>query len=194
VVDKHSRRAAVSAARAAMPAEEREAARRAIRRAVMTRCQDLRLPPGTRVAAYEPLRTEPGSPELLADLHAAGFQVLVPLTMPDRDLDWLSWPAAAAADDDDAARQPLGPDAIRTAGLILVPAFAVDLAGRRLGRGGGSYDRALARVPVGTPVAALIFTGELIERVPVEAWDQPVTAIVSPAGWLDIAGTGRRNT
>jgi 5-formyltetrahydrofolate cyclo-ligase len=172
-----------------MPAEDREAARRAIRRAVMTRCDELRLPPGIRVAAYEPLRTEPGSPELLADLHAAGFQVIVPLTLPDRDLDWLSWPAAA-----DVPRQPLGPDAIRTAGLILVPAFAVDLAGRRLGRGGGSYDRALARVPVGAPVAALIYADELIERVPTEAWDQPVTAIVSPAGWLEVAETGRRNT
>jgi 5-formyltetrahydrofolate cyclo-ligase len=170
-----------------MLVEERESARHAIRRAVMARCQELRLPPGSRVAAYEPLRTEPGSPELLADLHAAGYQVIVPLTLPDRDLDWLPWPAVGEA-------QPLGPDAIRTAGLILVPAFAVDLAGRRLGRGGGSYDRALARVPAGTPVAALIFAGELIERVPTEPWDQPVTAVVSPAGWLDLTQTGRRNT
>jgi 5-formyltetrahydrofolate cyclo-ligase len=172
-----------------MPAEEREAARQAIRRAVLARCQELRLPPGTRVAAYEPLRTEPGSAELLADLHAAGFQVIVPLTLPDRDLDWLSWPAEA-----ETSHRPLGPAAIGTAGLVLVPAFAVDLAGRRLGRGGGSYDRALARVPAGTPVAALIFAGELLEQVPTEAWDQPVTAVVSPAGWLDLAETGRRNT
>jgi 5-formyltetrahydrofolate cyclo-ligase len=175
-----------------MPAEDLEAARRAIRRAVLRRCQELRLPPGTRVAAYEPLRTEPGSPELLADLHAAGFQVIVPLTLPDRDLDWLSWPAPT--DSPGSPVQPLGPAAIGTAGLVLVPAFAVDRSGRRLGRGGGSYDRALARVPAGTTVAALIFADELIERVPTEVWDQPVTAVVTPAGWFELGETGRRNT
>src|SRR4051794_6734813 len=141
-----------------MPAGEREAARWAIRLAVLRRCQELRLPPGTRVAAYEALRTEPGSPELLADLHAAGFQVIVPLTLPDRDLDWLPWPAPT-----DSPERPLGSAAIGTAGLVLVPAFAVDRSGRRLGRGGGSYDRALARVPAGTTVAALIFADELVE-------------------------------
>ena len=143
---------------------------------MLSHCRDSRLPPGTLVAAYEPLPTEPGSPELLADLHAAGFQVIVPLTLPDRDLDWSSWPAGQAG----TPPLPLGPAAVGTAGLVLVPAFAVDLAGRRLGRGGGSYDRALARVPAGTPVAALIFAGELIERVPTDAWDHPVTAVVSP--------------
>jgi 5-formyltetrahydrofolate cyclo-ligase len=90
--------------------------------------------------------------------------------------------------------QPLGPAAIGTAGLVLVPAFAVDRSGRRLGRGGGSYDRALARVPAGTTVAALIFADELIERVPTEVWDQPVTAVVTPAGWFELGETGRRNT
>lgn len=172
-----------------MPAEDLEAARRAIRLAVLRRCQELRLPPGTRVAAYEPLRTEPGSPELLADLHAAGLRVIVPLILPDRDLDWLSWPAPT-----DSSVQPLGPAAIGTAGLVLVPAFAVDRAGRRLGRGGGSYDRALARVPAGTTVAALVFADELIERVPTEAWDRPVTAVVTPDGWLELGESGRRNT
>ncbi|MFL6163260.1 MAG: 5-formyltetrahydrofolate cyclo-ligase [Jatrophihabitantaceae bacterium] len=187
--DKDSLRASVRAARSAMPAEERETARQAIRRAVLRQCRELPLPAGSRIAAYEPLRTEPGSVELLRDLRAAGYQVIVPRTLPDRDLDWLPWtePAATPA-------QSLGRDAIGTAALVLVPAFAVDLAGRRLGRGGGSYDRALARVPAGTVTAALIFAGELVERVPTAAWDQPVTAVVNPTGWLDLTRTGRRNT
>lgn len=184
-----------------MPADQRNAARLAIRRAVLQRCRDLSLPAGARVAGYQPLRTEPGSVELLVDLHAAGYQVIVPYTLPDRDLDWLPWspdrPAGAPSRIGAQATPPppdvLGPAAIGTAALVLVPALAVDRAGHRIGRGGGSYDRALARVPAGTVVAALIFSGELVDRVPTDPWDRPVTAVVSPAGWLDLPGTGRRN-
>ncbi len=216
MTDKDSLRAAVRAARAGMPDTARNAARRAIRRAVLQRCRDLGLPAGSRVAAYQPLRTEPGSVKLLEELHAAGYQVIVPWTLPDRDLDWLPWspgasagipraaveaggpdPAACAGTPQPAVPAPvgtpaeaLGPAAIATARLVLVPAFAVDLAGRRLGRGGGSYDRALARVLTGTVIAALLFEQELVERVPTDAWDQPVTAVVGPPGWLELPADG----
>ena len=50
--------------------------------------------------------------------------------------------------------------------MVLVPALAVDRTGMRLGRGGGSYDRALGRVPVGTFVCALLYDGEVLDRVP----------------------------
>jgi 5-formyltetrahydrofolate cyclo-ligase len=82
----------------------------------------------------------------------------------------------------------LGPAAIGTAALVLVPAFAVDGAGQRLGRGGGSYDRALLRVAVQTPIAALLFDGEIVDQVPIEEWDLPVTAVVTPEGWRDLLG------
>src|SRR5680860_1634359 len=49
-------------------------------------------------------------------------------------------------------------------------------------RGGGSYDRALARVPVGTFVCALLYDGELLDRVPAAGHDRPVTAAVTPTG------------
>ena len=178
-----------------MPDDERAAARRAIRRAVSQRCRELTLPAGALVAAYRPLRTEPGSVELLDELTAAGYRVIVPHTLPDLDLDWLPWKPSVVADPVGSSGSPeaLGPTTIATAALVLVPAFAVDRAGRRLGRGGGSYDRALARVPAGTVVAALLFTGELVERVPTDPWDRPVTAVVTPAGWLDLPGTGRGN-
>lgn len=219
MTDKESLRAAVRASRSAMSSAERTAARQAIREVVLRRCRDLALPAGARVAAYQPLRTEPGSVELLAALHSAGYQVVVPHTLPDRDLDWLPWPRPASGSHPSASpilselpdgpgnppasplRPPvqtpsdaLGVAAIGTAALLLVPALAVDRQGRRLGRGGGSYDRALARVPPGTVVAALVFADELVERVPTDPWDRPVTAAVSPHGWLDLTRTGRRNT
>jgi 5-formyltetrahydrofolate cyclo-ligase len=133
------------------------------------------------VAAYVPLRTEPGSVELLASLVARGVRVLVPHTLPDRDLDWTQWSAGGPG-------PLLGPDAVATAGLVLVPALAVALDGTRLGRGGGSYDRALRRVPPGTPTAALVFADEVLPEVPGEEWDVPMTAAVTPDGWLGLGG------
>ena len=85
-----------------------------------------------RVAGYLPLRTEPGSVELLDGLSAVGIEVLVPVLLPNRDLDWAEWRAA---------REQLGPTggvaAIARADAVLAPALAVAADGTRLGRGGG---------------------------------------------------------
>lgn len=173
---KASLRSRVKEMRATLGESDITTARSRVARAVLTWLEASRLPPGTRVAAYVPMRTEPGSTELLAGLRAAGFEVIVPLTLADNDLDWQTWSPESPG-------PPLGPDAITTAQLVLVPAFAVDPAGRRLGRGGGSYDRALARVGPGTVLAALLYEDEFVDEVPVDPWDRAVTAVVTPSGW-----------
>ena len=183
MTDKTSLRATVAATRAAATEQQRARDRAAIRAHVLAGCRAGRVRPGSLIAAYEPLRTEPGSTELLAALVAAGHRLIVPVTLADRDLDWSSWPPAG-----DGERPRLGLDAIAAAALVLVPAFAVDPAGHRLGRGGGSYDRALARLPAGTPVAALLYRDEVLPEVPVDSWDRPVSSVVTPDGWHDLTG------
>jgi 5-formyltetrahydrofolate cyclo-ligase len=66
--------------------------------------------------------------------------------------------------------------------VVLVPALAVDARGNRLGRGGGSYDRALARVGGQVPTIALLYDAELLAHVPAEPHDQRVRAAVARAG------------
>lgn len=158
------------AARRALAPEEIERARAAVRAHVLERVT------GGCIAAYEPLRTEPGSTELLAALVARGLRVLVPVTLPDRDLDWAEWTAGGHG-------SPLGRSAVADAGLVLVPALAVAPDGTRLGRGGGSYDRALRRASPSAVTAALLFDGELREGLPRDPWDVPVRAAVTPSGW-----------
>jgi 5-formyltetrahydrofolate cyclo-ligase len=173
---KQQLRARFGAARAAMPETRREQARAAIRAAVLPRVDDL----GARcVAAYVPFRTEPGSPTLLEELTARRLRVLVPVTLADRDLDWAEWTT-------DGAGSPLGTNAIAAADVVLVPALAVATDGTRLGRGGGSYDRALARCRQHAPIAALLFSGEFVESLPRDPWDHPVTAVVTPDGWRSL--------
>jgi len=67
-----------------------------------------------------------------------------------------------------------------------VPALAVAADGTRLGRGGGSYDRALPRVRGETAIVALLYSDEVRAELPSDAWDVPVTAYVTPDGWTPI--------
>jgi 5-formyltetrahydrofolate cyclo-ligase len=74
---------------------------------------------------------------------------------------------------------------------VVVPALAVDRRGVRLGRGGGSYDRALARLAAGATAVALLHDGELLDALPAEAHDRAVTAAVTPSGgWCDLPDIG----
>lgn len=139
------------------------------------------------VAAYVSLSNEPGTGPLLERLRSLGRRVILPVLLPDNDLDWALYtgpdalvPASRGLLEPTGRR--LGPDAVATADVVLCPALAVDRRGFRLGRGGGSYDRALARVPVGTFVCTLLYDGELVDRVPAEEHDRPVTAVVTPRG------------
>lgn len=133
------------------------------------------------VAAYVSVGREPGTGPLLDALTAAGKRVLLPVLLPDNDLDWAAYDGPAGLVPAtrgllEPAGRPLGTDAIATADAVLVPGLAVDRHGRRLGRGGGSYDRALGRVPVGTFVCVLLNGDEVLDRVPVAAHDRPVSA------------------
>lgn len=139
------------------------------------------------VAAYVSVGAEPGTGPLLHALVAAGKRVLLPVLLPDDDLEWARYTgdadlAAARRGLLEPAGQRLGRDAVATADVVLVPGLAVSLQGARLGRGGGSYDRALGRVPVGTFTCVLLHDDEVGLEVPTEPHDRRVRAAVSPGG------------
>ena len=139
------------------------------------------------VAIYISLSNEPGTGPLVEQLHELGRRLILPVLLPDNDLDWAVYQGPQAlAPASRGLLEPvgprLGPEAVATADVVLCPGLAVDRQGYRLGRGGGSYDRALSRVPVGTFVCTLLYDGELLEQVPAERHDLPVTAVVTPSG------------
>ncbi|MGE5831255.1 MAG: 5-formyltetrahydrofolate cyclo-ligase [Micromonosporaceae bacterium] len=182
--EKSAVRAAALAARRALDAQRRAEADQALadRTVTLLRARGI-----TVVAAYVPMTGEPGGLALLPALAAGAELVLLPVREPDGDLDWAPYagPAMLTPTRPSEPTTPrLGRDAIRRAGLVLVPAVAVDRTGMRLGRGGGSYDRALPRVDPTVPVLALLYDGEVAEHVPAQAHDRPVRGVLTPTGEL----------
>jgi 5-formyltetrahydrofolate cyclo-ligase len=134
-----------------------------------------------RVAAFVGLPGEPSTLPLLEALRSRGVGVLLPAVRDDLDLDFREYtgslvpgalgtrepPPAAAVD-------------LATADAVLIPAVAVDALGRRLGRGGGSYDRALRRARHDAALVAVVDDHALVAAVPVSAHDLYVSVIVTP--------------
>jgi 5-formyltetrahydrofolate cyclo-ligase len=183
------------AARQSRTDAERHSAAAEIEKALQALVREIR--PST-VAAYVPVGSEPGGdlPSVLSPF----ARVLLPALLPDGDLDWVTYRGDLRPGPRGLLEPPgrrLGVDAITQAELVIVPALAVDRAGFRLGRGGGSYDRVLHRLAAAGPevpahplrparpmVAALLFDGELVESVPAEPHDRPVHAVITPSGGL----------
>lgn len=181
VASKAALRAQVLQARRAMSPQDRATAAEAIALHLLAERVVAR---ASRVAAYRSMGAEPGTGPLLSRLLELGVEVIVPVVSGD-GLDWVRHDP-----DDDVVRsglgveeptgERLGPDALRDADVVVLPALAVDHAGGRLGRGGGYYDRAL--VDVGATLVALVHAAELLPEVPTEPHDVRVHLAATPSG------------
>ena len=74
--------------------------------------------------------------------------------------------------------------------VLFLPLLAFDRGGRRLGYGGGFYDRTLQTLRKAGPVRAygLGFAGQEMDRVPTDALDQPLDGVVTERGFRQFAG------
>ncbi|XVX19565.1 5-formyltetrahydrofolate cyclo-ligase [Actinomycetota bacterium] len=133
---------------------------------------------GDWVTLYEALPHEPPTAGVAAAMARRGIRVLVPITLPDLDLDWCELEERPIEE-----REPLGHNAIERAKVVFTPGLAVDRGRRRLGQGGGCYDRALPRRAEGTPVIVLLHPGEISgSDLPVAEHDQPVDGVITAEG------------
>ncbi|WP_069161713.1 5-formyltetrahydrofolate cyclo-ligase [Nocardia altamirensis] len=185
--EKHAWRTEIIARRRAETPEEHAADTRALVAAAG------QLDVGAWVCAYVPVRGEPGSTELLDALRTAGARVLVPVTGPPGPLNWAEY---TGTDSLRRARfgllepvaEPLPTSAIAMAGLILVPALAVDRRGVRLGRGAGYYDRTLSAADPGARLVAVVRDDELVDRLPEEPHDRRMGWALTPRAGLQRLG------
>jgi 5-formyltetrahydrofolate cyclo-ligase len=123
---------------------------------------------------------------LLRRLHGAGVPLALPLVEGKRKpLVFRAWTPGDAMDrgvwgipQPKADRPVLEPD------LLLVPLLAFDRTGRRLGYGGGFYDRTLAGLRARKPIVAvgLAYDEQRIDAVPHLDYDQRVDWVLTPSG------------
>ena len=132
------------------------------------------------IALYAPLRDEVQLDRLCARLSAGGCRVAYPrIDGPRLALHWVGEGDALCADRpgplEPRASLPLAPAEALDA--ILVPGLMFDRRGRRLGRGGGHYDRLLAALPRSILTLGICLAEQLVEELPSEPHDVPV-------GWI----------
>jgi 5-formyltetrahydrofolate cyclo-ligase len=148
---------------------------------------------------YFGVGVEPPTLPLINALHNEGHRVLLPVCEPGRELAWVFWDPDAGFEQSQYAPilEPVGerhgPDVAGTAAALFIPATAVDLAGNRVGQGGGYYDKFLGHLATAgknIPLAAVIYDEELLPagEIPEEEFDRPVPAVLAPSGLRALDG------
>jgi 5-formyltetrahydrofolate cyclo-ligase len=145
------------------------------------------LPPFAVVAGYHAVGAELSPWPALRRLQEAGARIVLPVAPqprapllfrafePDQPLE----PDAAMIPSPTDAAEALTPD------LVLAPLIAFDRLGYRLGQGGGYYDRTLAALRSAGRlfVIGLAYAGQEVDRIPIDAHDQPLDAILTESGY-----------
>lgn len=150
----------------------------------------------TSVSCYLSTTLEPGTRTFVNQAIERGLRVLLPSTRADGLLDWV----VATVDGEEATGphgvpepvgELLGPIAVDEVDVLLIPAAAVDVSGMRLGWGRGYYDKTIGSMQKCPPVYAVIFDAELLDEVPTEPHDQPVSGVVTPTRVITFAAQQR---
>ncbi|GAA1739814.1 5-formyltetrahydrofolate cyclo-ligase [Microbacterium paludicola] len=129
--------------------------------------------------------TEPGTRSFINAAIEQGLRVLLPVMREDGLLDWtVASPGGqevqSALGVPEAVGELLGPIAVNDVDLMIVPAAAVDRGGMRMGWGRGFFDKTLGSMARRPPAYAVIYDSELVDSVPQDVHDQPVTGVVTP--------------
>ena len=145
------------------------------------------------VCAYVPVGGEPGSIEMLDLLLRRTGRVLLPVARSTADdspvaLQWGEYRPGHLVAARFGLLEPAEPwlpaTTLAEASVVLVPALAVDRAGVRLGRGRGFYDRTLVHRDPRARLIAVIRDDELLDELPREPHDVPMTHALTPGGGL----------
>jgi len=147
---------------------------------------------GEVVSGYWPFRTEIDPRPLMGRLCAVGARLALPVTPPKGSSEPLRFRLWAPEDglhpSPFGVREPPPSRDIVEPDLLLVPLLAFDRQGGRLGYGAGHYDRALEDLRARKTVRAvgLAFAAQELARVPTDAHDQPLDAVLTERAYIPI--------
>jgi 5-formyltetrahydrofolate cyclo-ligase len=146
---------------------------------------------GNRIALYLPFDRETDTAALIAAARRRGARVFVPVIVDRRHARIRFYPLGA-----ETRRGAFGiavpsllarPIAPRWLNLIVIPLVGVDAVGRRLGMGGGFYDRALEfrrrrRLWPGPHLVGLAFDCQRIDASFADSWDVRLDSLATESG------------
>jgi 5-formyltetrahydrofolate cyclo-ligase len=102
--------------------------------------------PGSVIAGYLPIRSEPDLRPMLARLRARGARLCLPVVLDRQTIVFRAFEREGLVDTGFGTTGP-GPEAeVLDPDLLLMPLSAFDREGNRLGYGAGHYDRAILRL------------------------------------------------
>jgi 5-formyltetrahydrofolate cyclo-ligase len=139
-------------------------------------------PKGAIIAGYWPMGDEMDPRPLMLALASRGHAMALPVTPPrGQPLAFRAWvPGAALRPGPMGTSEPVAGEELRP-DLVLVPLLAFDRAGRRLGYGGGYYDRTLAALP-GAKAIGIAYAGQEMPEVPAGPQDMRLPLIATEDG------------
>ena len=139
-------------------------------------------PTGAIIAGYWPMGDEMDPRPLMLALASRGHPLALPVTPPrGQPLAFRAWaPGAALRAGPMGTSEPAEGAALRP-DILLVPLLAFDRAGRRLGYGGGYYDRTLATLP-GAKAIGIAYAGQELPEVPAGPQDMRLPLVATEAG------------
>jgi 5-formyltetrahydrofolate cyclo-ligase len=146
---------------------------------------------GKRVSLYLPFDAESDTAALIAAGLRRGVQVFVPVISDRRHCRMRFYPLSGATEPGEfgisVPRLRLTAVAPRWLDLIVIPLVGVDCDGRRLGMGGGYYDRALAfrrrrRFWKGPHLVGLAFDCQRTKLNFADAWDLRLDSLATESG------------
>ncbi len=150
---------------------------------------------GATVAAYLPIGTEVSPLPLIERLGSLGVVTALPVIIePATPLVFARWsPGDGLRPASHGTQEPLRDKDRVEANILLVPLLAFDGQGRRLGYGGGFYDRTIgglreARRPV--LAIGLAFSAQEVEELPQDPYDQKLDGVVTELGFRHFDRTG----
>ena len=149
------------------------------------------LPAFKIVGGYHPIGAELDPRPVLEALAAAGAVIALPVaTTAGAPLIFRAAGDPAACIPDALGIPAPPPTAVALVpDLILAPVLAFDAQGRRLGQGGGHFDRTIGALRARRPlfVIGLAFAGQEVDALPAEPHDQPLDAILTEIGYRRFA-------
>lgn len=145
-----------------------------------------------RIAAYSPLPSEPGGKRLVPVLSEIA-ELWLPVSGEAGILQWGRYTPGSSRIGAYGITEPEPPHSdssiLTSLDAVIIPAMAIDNAGYRLGKGAGYYDRALNAIKghdVG--LIGVVYSFELVPRVPAESHDLPVSAMITELGLVEPTG------